>query len=134
MLNRMLRSALFWGVSMGVAGALVMALMRFDLREIVDYLSFAPLAALLGAVYQLVVEGLSRRRPAWPRLAQKLLAGFIVGLGLSVLAAAIFMYLNIKTGGIKGAGPSRDFLVYLLPMLLLLPPCLLLAAITPDRR
>ena len=134
MLNRMLRSALFWAVSMGLAGAGVMALMRFDLREITDYLTLVPLAALLGAVYQPVLERIYRQRPTWPRVIQRLLAGAGVGLALSVLAAAMFMYLSIKTGGIKGARPSRDFLTYLAPMLLLLPPCMLLAAITPDRR
>jgi hypothetical protein len=133
MLYRICAVAAAWAVAVVAVGGAGMLAMRFHARDFVDLLAGGGLAAAAGAIYVPVFALAHRLAPTWHPVGLKILAGTVLGLALSIAAAGLLMSMLVSAGGIKGSQPSRDFLVYLTPMLFLVPLTTVIAAATPAR-
>jgi len=113
--------------------ALFMIVFSFPARdfEVLPWLAAA--SAIAGVVFVPTFDWVQRSFQQLKPLWQKAVAGALVGALLSLTLAGLLMYLSHKAGGVKGARPSNDFLLFYLPFSFLVPLLALIGSITPTK-
>lgn len=122
-----------WTICIVALIALFMFVFSFPAREFEVLPWLAAASAIAGVVFvptfDWVQRSFQRLKPLW----QKAMAGALVGALLSLTLAGLLMYVAHKTGGIKGARPSNDFLLFYLPFSFLVPLLALIGSVTPTK-